>query len=97
MVPMQLLPLEDQVGYHAEDNQGDDFLYDFQLHQREWTTIINKADSVGRHQETVLYAGNHPREGNHGYQGPVRRDASLVELQVSVPCKCHKDITANEQ
>ena len=38
MVPMQLLPLEDQVGYHAEDNQGDDFLYDFQLHQREWTT-----------------------------------------------------------
>jgi len=97
MVPMQLLPLEDQVGYHAEDNQGDDFLYDFQLHQREWTTIINKADSVGRHLAAVFEEGNCPRETNDAEERPVRRDASLVELQVSVPCKCHKDITANEQ
>ena len=82
---MQVLPLEEQVCDDAEDNQRDDFLYNFQLHQREWSAVIDKPDTVRRHQEAVLNAGNHPREANHGNQRPVRRDAGLVEFQVSVP------------
>ena len=92
---MQVLPLEEQVCDDAEDYQGDDFLYDFQLHQREWSAVIDKADAVRRHKETVLNAGYHPREANHGNQRPVRRDAGLVEFQVSVPCKRHEDVAAN--
>ncbi len=55
---MQMLPLEEQVGYDAEHNQGDDFLNDFELHQRERSAVVDEADSVRRHQKTVLYAGN---------------------------------------
>ena len=57
---MQLLPLEDDVGYDAEDNQGDDFLDDFQLHQREGSAIVNEADAVRRHKEAVFDAGDAP-------------------------------------
>ena len=92
---MELLPLEDDVGYDAEDDKRDDFLYDLELLQRERSAIINEADTVCRHQKAVLDAGNRPREQDDGIKWPVRGDASLVEFQVSVPRKCHKDITAN--
>ena len=92
---MKLLPLEEHVGNDAENYQRDDFLYDFQLHQREWSSVIDKSDTICRHQEAVLYAGNQPREANYSNQRPVRRDAGLIEFQVSVPSKCHKDIAAN--
>ena len=92
---MKLLPLEEHVCNNTEHNQRDNFLYDFELHQRERSSVIDKADTVCRHQEAVLYAGNQPREANYSNQGPVGRNSSLVELQVSVPSKCHKDIAAN--
>ena len=60
VVPMKLLPLEEHVGNDAENYQRDDFLYDFQLHQREWSSVIDKSDTICRHQEAVLYAGNQP-------------------------------------
>lgn len=94
MVPLELLSLEEDVGYDAEHNEGDDFLYDFQLHQREGSAVFDEADAVGRHKETVLDAGDAPREEYHGVERPVGRDAGLVELQVAVPCKRHKDVAA---
>lgn len=97
VVPVQVLPLEEDVGDDAEDNQRDDFLYDFELHQVERSAVVDEADTVGRHQEAILYAGNHPREADDGNQRPVRRDACLVEFQVSVPCKCHENVAANQQ
>jgi len=57
---MQLLPLEDDVGNDAEDNQGDDFLYDFELHQSERSSVVDEADTVGWHQEAVLDACDAP-------------------------------------
>lgn len=92
---MQMLTLEEDVGDDTEHNQGDDFLNNFQLHQREWSAVIDETDTVRRHQEAVLYAGYHPRKANYGNQRPVGRDACLIEFQVSVPRKCHEDIAAN--
>ena len=63
---MKLLTLEEHVGNHAEDNKGDDFLNDFQLHQRKRPTIVDESDAVRRHQEAVLNAGDAPREEYHG-------------------------------
>ena len=91
---MKLLPLEEHVCNNTEYNQRDNFLYDFELHQRERPSIIDKTDTICRHQKAVFYAGNQPREANYGNQGPVRRDAGLIEFQVPVPSKCHKDIAA---
>ena len=95
MVPMEALSLEEDVGDDAEDNKRDDFLNDLQLHQRERSAIVDEAYPVGRHQETILDAGDAPREKYHGIKRPVGGDTGLVELQVSVPGKCHKDIAAD--
>ena len=97
MVPVQMLSLENQVGNDAEHDEGDDLLYDLQLHQRERPAVVDEADTVGRHKETIFYACYHPREGDDAYQRPIRRDARLVELQVAVPRKRHEDIAANQQ
>lgn len=35
MVPLQPLPLEEKGYDHGEDRKGDDFLYDFELHEVE--------------------------------------------------------------
>ena len=94
MVPMELLPLEDDVGYDAEDDKRDDFLYDLQLHQREGSAVVDEANPVSRHKEAVLDAGYAPREEDHSIERPVGRDAGLVEFQVSVPCKRHEDVAA---
>ena len=97
MVPMELLPLEDDVGDDAEDNKRDDFLDDLQLHQRERSAIVDEADTVCWYEEAILNAGDAPREKYHGVKRPVGGDTGLIELQMSVPGKCHKDIAANQQ
>ena len=71
VVPMQMLPLEEDVGDDAEDNQGDDFLYDFQLHEREWSAVVDKADAVRGHLAAVFEKGYCPREENDAEQRPV--------------------------
>jgi hypothetical protein len=95
MVPLELLSLEEDVGYDAEHNEGDDFLYDFQLHKRERSAVFDKANPVGRHLTAVFEESDCPREGNDAEEWPVRRDAGLVELQVSVPRKRHKDVATD--
>ena len=97
VVPVQVLPLEEDVGDDAEDNQRDDFLYDFELHQVERSAVVDEADTVGRHLTAVLEKGNHPREGNDQIEGPVRGDARLLQAQMSVPRERHKHIAHDEQ
>ena len=72
---MQMLPLEEQVGYDAEHNQGDDFLNDFELHQRERSAVVDEADSVGRHLAAVFKEGNSPRESYDAEKRPIGGDA----------------------
>ena len=60
VIPVKLLPLEEDICNDTEDNKRDDFLYDLQLHQRERTSVIDESYTVGRHQETVLDACDCP-------------------------------------
>ena len=94
MVPMKMLTLEENVGNDAEDDERNDFLYDFQLHQRERSAVFDETNPVGRHLAAVFKEGYSPREGYDAEERPVRGDAGLVELQVSVPCQRHEDIAA---
>ena len=72
---MQMLALEEQVGYDAEHNQGDDFLNDFELHQRERSAVVDEANSVGRHLAAVFEEGNSPRESYDAEKRPIGGDA----------------------
>ena len=57
---MELLALEEQVCDDAEDEQGDDFLYDLELHQCEGASVAHKSDSVGRYLAAVFQKCDNP-------------------------------------
>lgn len=59
---MKLLPLEKEIGDDAENDERNDFLNNFQLHQREGTAIASKADTVCRYLTTIFEEGYCPRE-----------------------------------
>lgn len=96
MIPMELLTLEENIRDDAEDDKRYDLLYNLQLHQRERTTVADESDTIGRHQEAVLDAGNCPRKENNDIERPVGRYSGLVKLQMAIPCKCHEDIAGNQ-
>ena len=77
MVPVQVCALKHDVGNDAEDGQRDTLLDDLQLDETEGATVIDKAQTVGRHLAAVLEEGNALREYDDTQQRPVRADARL--------------------
>ena len=57
MIPMQRLALEEHRSEHGKDNQHNHFLNHLELHQRERTSVLHKADAVGRNLEKVFKEG----------------------------------------
>lgn len=68
---MQLLSLEEDVGYDTEDNKRYYLLNDLELHKSEWTTIAYEADAIGRYLTAILKESNYPRKDYNAYEGPV--------------------------
>mgnify|MGYP000103236589 FL=1 len=97
MVPVQSLPLEHHGGDDREDDERDDFLNHFKLHQVERATVTFKAKSVGRYLATVFREGNHPREKDDTDKRPMGRYARLLQLQMAVPGQRHENVAADEQ
>ena len=97
MVPVQRLALEEQSGEDGEDDERDDFLDDFELHQREGASVAGKADAVGRNLAGILKESDAPREKDDGKQGPMGGNLHLLQLQVPVPGKSHEDVGDDEQ
>lgn len=92
MVPVQTLPLEENVGNDGEDDEGNAFLYHLELDQRERPAVADEADAVGWHLAAVLEEGYRPAEDYHTSQGPVAADASLLQFEVSIPCYGHENV-----
>lgn len=96
MVPVQLLPLEENIGNDTEDDQRDYLLDHLELHQGERTAIVDKANTIGRYLTTIFKKSNSPREGDDANKGPMIADTCLLQLEVSVPCQCHEDVAGNQ-
>lgn len=71
MVPVQILTLEQDVGYHGEHSQADALLYHLQLHQVEGTAVALETHTVGRYLAAILKKGYTPTEGDDAQQRPV--------------------------
>lgn len=97
MVPVQGLPLEHYGGDDREDNERNDFLNHFKLHQVERTAIAFEAKPVGRYLATVFCESYHPREKDDADKRPMGRYARLLQLQVAVPGQRHENVAADEQ
>lgn len=64
VIPMQRLAFEDESGKDSKDNQRNNFLNNFKLHQAERAAVSVKADTVGRHLTGVFRQGNQPGKQN---------------------------------
>lgn len=97
MVPVKLLVLEHHVGNGGKDNERDTLLYHLQLNQGKRSSVAHEPQSVGRHLTAILKESDDPREGDNRNEGPIGRDTRLLQLQVTIPCKGHKNVARNEQ
>jgi len=75
---MEALSLEEEADDDGEDSQGDDFLNNFQLHERERSSVTDKTNTVGGYSEAVFDKGDAPREGDDTNQRPVAADAGFL-------------------
>ena len=66
MIPLDL-HVECNHRKDDKDDHGDDLLHDFELHERERSTVALKANTIGWDLETVLEECNAPRYGNKTY------------------------------
>ena len=94
---MERLPLKEDVGHDGEDDERDALLDDLELNETEGTAVALEADAVGRHLAAILKEGDAPREDDDAQQGPIGRDARLLQPQVTVPSQRHEDVAAEKQ
>ena len=66
---MQRLTFKEKGSKDCKYNQGNNLLNDLQLHECEWTAIINKANAISWNLKKVLEKGKAPTEGYYTNQG----------------------------
>lgn len=97
VIPMQALPLEEDVGDDGEDDERYALLYHFELYQIEWTTVVDESDTVGWYLTAVFEEGYRPTEGDDSDERPVAAGARLLEFEMSIPCERHEDVAQHEE
>lgn len=97
MVPVERLPLEEDVSHDGKDDERDTLLDDLELDQAEGAAIALEANAVGWHLTTIFEEGNAPRENDDANQRPVGRDARLLQAKMAVPGQRHEDVAAKKQ
>ena len=97
MVPLQRLTTEEDGRKERKDYKRYNLLHHFELHQREWASVTRKTYSVGGYLARIFGQGDAPREDDDEPQGPRRNEFHLLQLQVAVPRKGHKDVRYDEQ
>ena len=78
MVPVQMGALEQDVGNHTEDGQGDALLNDLQLNEVEGTTVLDESNTIGRNLAAILEEGYHPRKDDDAKEWPIAAGARLL-------------------
>ncbi len=97
VIPMEALSLKEETCNEGEDNQRDSFLNDFQLYQREGTSIARKANAVGWYGKAVFDESNTPREGDDCDEWPMVAHACLLQTKMTVPGEGHEDVAGQQQ
>ena len=97
MVPVQSLSLEHHGGDDREDDERNDFLNHFKLHQVERAAVAFEAKPVGRYLATVFCEAIIHEKRMTTDKRPMGRYARLLQLQVAVPGQRHENVAADEQ
>jgi hypothetical protein len=62
VIPLKRFTLKDDQSECGEYDEGDDFLKHFQLDQREWPSVLMKANPVRRDLETIFKKSDTPTD-----------------------------------
>lgn len=97
----EMVPAKRHVKSYRRENdkhqQGQHFLDDLQLHQRERSSVAVKTDAVCRYLQAVFKERDAPRkEDDEDERSGVREETFVLQFQVSVPRKRHEDIRRQE-
>ncbi len=97
----EVIPSELQVegddGEDDEDNECENLLDDFELHEVERTAVAVETNLIGRHLEAIFEKGDAPTDGNDGDEGKVLKPFHFAELEVTIPCENHEDVGTKEE
>lgn len=97
VVPFECLALEEDHCEEGEDDEGDDFLDDFQLDEGEGTAVALEAEAVAGDLQGVFEECHAPGDEDDAYQRPVVDEFHFLEFEVTVPGEGHEDVGADEQ
>ena len=78
MVYGEVLVFENQYCDYGEYRQRDELLDDLKLPQIKRAAVVNVADAVGRHHETVFQQRNAPAEQHHHWQGEFTEPSRML-------------------
>lgn len=97
MVDGEGLILEEDQHEDGEDGQREELLDDLELPEVERTAVVNEANTVGRHHETVLDQRDTPAEENHHRERQFAEPGCTLQFQMTVPRECHEHIRTYQQ
>ena len=80
MIPLQGFVFEKDQGEHGKDQQGNDFLDDFQLYQRKRPAVFPVAQSVGGHHQAIFHKGDEPARQNQSQQPRLIKKLVVLEF-----------------
>lgn len=65
---------------YGKNRQTYYFLYQLELKQAKWASLILKPNSIGWHLKTVLEKSNEPTDKNNTKQAPLIQQFCAIEL-----------------
>ena len=71
MIPVQTLPLKEDISDDCKDDERNAFLYDLELYEVERTSVIYKTDTVGGYLTAIFKEGYSPTEGDNSNEWPA--------------------------
>lgn len=97
VVPVEGLAFEQDGDDDGEDNEGDDLLNDFQLHEAEGAAVAGEAETIGRNLGAIFKKRKPPGEEDDQNERPAGRNLHLLKLQMTIPCECHEYVGQHQQ
>jgi uncharacterized protein (UPF0335 family) len=97
MVPFQRLVLKKHQSKNGKHHQRDNLLCHLELDKTERAAVFDIPHFVGGHHEAIFKKSDEPTGQNKAEQARLLEKFEVLELEVAVPSKGHKDIGEDQK
>src|SRR5690606_13334225 len=88
--------MKGERGEDYKHHQCNNLLNNFQLYQREYTSVPLKTNPVGRNLKAIFKKGDQPAEENDTKQRKLTEPGVFGKFEMSIPGKRHKNVGADQ-